>query len=471
MGTRIVEKAVSILMPNLNQVKYISLAIESIIAQTYEKWELLIIDGGSTDGSYEVAQQYAGKDERISLFLKQGMKVSASLNFGITEARGRYLCYFHSDDIMCPRNLEVKVGRLRRDPSIGLIHSPVFRIDEHGNVYCIISLPEAKNPFFAQFMNTSYIHSGSVLFKKILVEKAGSGFNENLVYVNDHDMWLTLAGITKVCFLPIPLTKSRKHSGTLTSRLRKELCEEEKKNVWLHHLNQVQADRLFKDVAGKENRNVRFREMFTYFYNNKQMCVCDALLKQVGDKSLSSFEQKVCSILLGRRSVGKAEFTGMVLRVWLSFFDLLRCAQAGIFLGQHGLFTMRKGFRLPPCIVVWHMAPEEKVNKVYELLEKGEGRKHHIVSVMHASKKSRRHTCKGKRTVLTYRDTVLNEKAGTLLSRALLDTDALHIIVAHGERFDAYANVEAIVHACSPRFVIKTDPDVRSEFLAVSEKI
>jgi glycosyltransferase involved in cell wall biosynthesis len=119
---------VSVITIFLDAERFLEEAIESVIAQTFEDWELLLVDDGSTDGSAAIARRYVERDPaRIRLFThpdgaNRGM--SASRNRGMAEARGAYLAFLDADDVWLPTKLEHQVGLLRSHPTVGMVYGP-----------------------------------------------------------------------------------------------------------------------------------------------------------------------------------------------------------------------------------------------------------------------------------------------------------------------------------------------------------
>ncbi len=98
---------VSIITPSYNSSRYIKNAIDSVIAQTYENWEMLIIDDASMDFSRQIVKEYMNKESRIRLIeLKENMGPAIARNIGIAEARGHYIAFLDSDDLWLPKKLE-----------------------------------------------------------------------------------------------------------------------------------------------------------------------------------------------------------------------------------------------------------------------------------------------------------------------------------------------------------------------------
>jgi glycosyltransferase involved in cell wall biosynthesis len=116
---------VSVIMPVFNAERFLGEAVESVRAQTYPGWELLLIDDGSTDGSTALAQGYAAADPARIRYLAHpdggNRGASATRNLGIAHARGEYLALLDADDVWLPEKLAVQVAALDAHPSVGLV--------------------------------------------------------------------------------------------------------------------------------------------------------------------------------------------------------------------------------------------------------------------------------------------------------------------------------------------------------------
>lgn len=109
------ENRVSIITPMYNAKRYIEQTIQSVLAQTYQDWEMIVVDDCSTDGSPAIVQGYAGKDKRIRYFrqAKNG-GIACARNTAISLATGRYLAFLDSDDLWLPQKLERQLEYMRR---------------------------------------------------------------------------------------------------------------------------------------------------------------------------------------------------------------------------------------------------------------------------------------------------------------------------------------------------------------------
>ena len=109
------EALVSIIMPSYNAAQYVAASIDSILAQTYHNWELIITDDCSTDGTQVILQDYARRDERVRLFLFDTNQGSgATRNKCIEEAHGRYIAFCDSDDRWLPEKLEKQIAFMQQ---------------------------------------------------------------------------------------------------------------------------------------------------------------------------------------------------------------------------------------------------------------------------------------------------------------------------------------------------------------------
>lgn len=121
---------VSIVTPFFNAEKYFEEAIESVLTQTYENWELLLVDDGSTDGSTAIAQRYAQQYPDNIRYLEhdrhQNRGKSVSRNLGITSGRGKYLALLDADDVFLPEKLEKQVAILELQPNTVMVYGPTL---------------------------------------------------------------------------------------------------------------------------------------------------------------------------------------------------------------------------------------------------------------------------------------------------------------------------------------------------------
>jgi GT2 family glycosyltransferase len=124
----------SVVVPVLNRVKFIGNAIEKVLEGTFHDFEMIIVDNGSTDGTFELVEEFTRRDPRVRLMRGTGSSIASALNDGIRAARGKYICQLDSDDQYAPTTLERMIGHLESHPNCGLAISYYRLMDEHGKV-------------------------------------------------------------------------------------------------------------------------------------------------------------------------------------------------------------------------------------------------------------------------------------------------------------------------------------------------
>ena len=122
----------SILLPNLNAATYLKERLDTILAQTFTEWELVVVDGYSSDGSWDIIQEYANKDNRMRIYQKPPLGIYDAFNNGIQLARGEYVYIATSDDTMAPDCIEKMVSALEEHPECDICRCCLRIIDEHG---------------------------------------------------------------------------------------------------------------------------------------------------------------------------------------------------------------------------------------------------------------------------------------------------------------------------------------------------
>jgi glycosyltransferase involved in cell wall biosynthesis len=123
---------VSVIIPSYNHVHYVSEAIGSVLTQSYQDLEVLVIDDGSEDGSPELIAQM--DDNRLTLVVQQNQGAHAAINRGLQMAKGEYLAILNSDDVYHPKRLENAIEAFRRDNGVELISTWIDVIDMSGRI-------------------------------------------------------------------------------------------------------------------------------------------------------------------------------------------------------------------------------------------------------------------------------------------------------------------------------------------------
>lgn len=117
---------ISVIVPVYNVEKYLRRCIDSILAQTFTDFELLLIDDGSKDSSGEICDEYARNDERVRVFHKENGGVSSARNLGLDNAKGEWVSFVDADDIIYSNNLDILFEVARNNPTINFVIGNYF---------------------------------------------------------------------------------------------------------------------------------------------------------------------------------------------------------------------------------------------------------------------------------------------------------------------------------------------------------
>lgn len=203
---------VSVLMPAYNAARYVGEAIDSVLSQTLSDFELLAIDDGSTDDTPRILREYAARDPRVRVLTLPNGGIGAALNAGLAQSRGAFIARMDSDDVCLPERFKKQVDFLQAHPECVLVGSRVLLIDPEGEpLYEMESVVLTHEQIDRVLLEArwSIVHP-SIMMRREALERVG-GYNNDLVPVEDHDLFLRLAEIGRLANLPDVLLKYRKH--------------------------------------------------------------------------------------------------------------------------------------------------------------------------------------------------------------------------------------------------------------------
>jgi len=200
---------VSVVMSVYNGEKYLREAIDSILAQTFEDFEFIIINDGSTDGTANILKEFP--DPRIRIFENaKNEGLTRSLIRGCKEAPGKYIARMDADDISYPDRFQKQVEFLNARPEVGLVGSAWYYIDPQGNTFGEISFPLEHESILEDVGTFNPFIHGSVMFRAAVYNEVG-GYREFFQQTQDYDLWLRFAKKTRIANLPDFLYMHRHH--------------------------------------------------------------------------------------------------------------------------------------------------------------------------------------------------------------------------------------------------------------------
>jgi len=205
---------ISVVMPVYNSQRFVGQAVESILNQTYRDFELIIVDDGSTDGSYDILQDYARSDDRIVLVRQANGGVAAASNRGLAVSRGEFLARMDHDDIAMPYRFQRQVEYLKSHPECLAVGGKVLMIDTEGYPIrvCDVALTheeiEARMP-----SNWAIFHP--TMMARIQAMRSIGGYSIEFSNMEDLDLYLKLAEHGRLANIPEVLLQYRQHFSSL----------------------------------------------------------------------------------------------------------------------------------------------------------------------------------------------------------------------------------------------------------------
>lgn len=205
---------VSVVIPTYNSARYVIEAVNSVLAQTYQDFEVLVIDDGSTDETEAVMRRYQAP---VRYIRQPNGGVAVARNRGITESRGRYVAFLDADDTWLPHKLERQLAALQGQPNYRACYAAFAVVDASLNPLGISRSQRQASALEDLLLRGNIIGSiCTVLCERALFELVG-GFDPALSQCADWDMWVRLAAQTEFLYLDEPLVTYRQH-GTNMSR-------------------------------------------------------------------------------------------------------------------------------------------------------------------------------------------------------------------------------------------------------------
>ena len=212
-------RLISIVLPVYNGEKYLRESIDSVLAQTYSNWELLILDDCSEDSSPEIAKEYTEKDNRIRYYRNnRNLQLPRNLNKGFSLARGEYLTWTSDDNRYKPQALERMACILDENPEIQFVFASCRIIDGEGREIEYISV-NANSPQMIVGANSV---GACFLYTRKVYETIGD-YDPDLKLVEDFDYWQRICSHYQAMGLEEILYEYRWHDRALTSRMDKSL--------------------------------------------------------------------------------------------------------------------------------------------------------------------------------------------------------------------------------------------------------
>lgn len=215
---------VSVVITCYNYGQYIKEAIDSVLAQTWKDYEIIVIDDGSSDNTRLIISQYCN-NENIHYIYQDNLGASSARNRGLAESKGNIVAFLDADDIWMPEKLELQLQSFNKN-EIGVVYTRRYWIDPSGIVFGGNERTLRRGNVLDYIFVDNFICFSSSAVRKDLLEVVG-GFDENLVMGMDYDLWVRLAALCQFDYVDRPLVKYRTgHANLSRNTIKRYECAE-----------------------------------------------------------------------------------------------------------------------------------------------------------------------------------------------------------------------------------------------------
>jgi glycosyltransferase involved in cell wall biosynthesis len=208
---------VSVLLAVHNGARYLSAAVDSVLAQTVKDLELIVIDDASTDETPDLLTG-VGDERLIVLSNEEQAGLAASLNRGLETAAGRYVARLDDDDIAVPERLERQLARIRAEPSVAIVGSAVVDLDAEGKRGRAHRLPRGGKALRWHALFSSPFFHPTILVDRETLDRHGLKYDPAFLESEDYDLWTRLFAFAEGANLPEPLVQKRVHAAQASLR-------------------------------------------------------------------------------------------------------------------------------------------------------------------------------------------------------------------------------------------------------------
>jgi glycosyltransferase involved in cell wall biosynthesis len=205
---------ISLVITVYNRANYLPKAIESVLAQTYTDFELIIWDDGSKDGSLEIARSYASKDDRLTVVEAPHLGRGEALHKALERAQGEYLGWVDSDDFLERNALAETVAVLDANPDVGMVYTDYSIIDKLGKIKGLgsrCSIPYSPSQLLVDFMTFHFRAIRRSVYALV------GGVNAEYGTIEDYELCLRLSEVTNIHHLSKSLYFYRVHDESISA--------------------------------------------------------------------------------------------------------------------------------------------------------------------------------------------------------------------------------------------------------------
>ena len=209
--------AISVVLPVYNAEAYVREAVESVLAQSFTDFELILINDGSTDGSGAILCDLAARDTRIVLMERPNDGLVSALNEGIERARADLIARMDADDVTMPERFALQHARMVEEPELAVLGSFMRVMDKAGKIIRLDKYPLTPKAIARCLERGCPVSHPTVMMRRDAVLKAG-GYHRAFPHAEDYELWLRMSDLGyAIANLPQPLLNRRWHGANVTT--------------------------------------------------------------------------------------------------------------------------------------------------------------------------------------------------------------------------------------------------------------
>lgn len=235
---------VSVVIPTRNMGEYVVSAVESALSQSAPPHQVIVVDDGSTDGTFERLQSFGPP---VQLLRGPGLGSAVARNLGLLAATGTYVAFLDADDLWYPRKLELQLADLAaKGATFGYTDYVSGPAPSQTGMRMLDNFPEAPEGLvFEKLLRRNFVLTSSVIVRRDELARSGI-FRPSLIGGQDIDLWLRLARVARFACMREPLTFYRLHGGNITSSDRYALYHARRwESVYREHSDLAAEDRAY----------------------------------------------------------------------------------------------------------------------------------------------------------------------------------------------------------------------------------
>lgn len=271
---------IDIIIPTFNRSHLIERAIKSVLAQSYQGFNLYVVNDGSTDETETILQKYSHHPQ-IHFLRQENKGVSAARNLGIKHSKAEWVAFLDSDDEWLPQKLEMQLAFIAQNPRCRFVHSNEIWIRNGVRVNAKKKFDKSNHEIFKYSLETCLISPSTVMMKRELCLEHGC-FDESFVICEDYDLWLKILAREEVGFISQDLIKKYGgHDDQLSTRYL--AMDFWRIKALIHLLKKVELSQDQKNLVNEQiiKKSTLLKGGYLKHQNTQGLCDLLEILKEV----------------------------------------------------------------------------------------------------------------------------------------------------------------------------------------------